>query len=305
MRNFKAKTMVSKRCGKCEICGQRVAWVGIWVNLVMVVMKIIVGITSGSKACIADGLHSASNIITAFAIMISQKISARDSNDNFPRGYGKIEFLASGFITVFIIAGAVALIAVTIDHLVNDQSKPPHISALLMALVSIGVNELLFRYMRCVGTQLKSQTIIANAWANRADCFSSLAVVIGVAGSKMGLSHLDPIAALFVVAVIIKVSYKIMVDSVKALMDASVNDLYGEEMLMIVSGVEDVCGVSRLQTRQIGQNIWAEVEIFVDAKSSMDHAQMIADNVKSRLLEKVRELERVLVSIAPLEKKEC
>jgi len=159
--------------------------------------------------------------------------------------------------------------------------------------------------MRCVGTQLKSQTIIANAWANRADCFSSLAVIVGVAGSKMGLAHLDPIAALFVVAIIIKVSYKIMVDSIKALMDASVNDLYGEEMLMIVSGVEDVRGVSRLQTRQIGQKIWAEVEIFVDARNSMLEAQVIANNVKNRLLEKVRELERVLVDFTPLEKKEC
>lgn len=169
---------------KCEICVQRVAWVGIWANLIMVIMKIIVGITSGSKACIADGLHSASNIITAFAIMISQKISAKERNEQFPHGYGKIEFLASGFITLFIIAGAVALITVTIKHLVNEQSTTPHISALLMALVSIGVNELLFRYMRCVGTQFKSQTIIANAWANRADCFSSGAVIVGVAGSR-------------------------------------------------------------------------------------------------------------------------
>ena len=293
------------RCNKCETCGQRVAWVGIWANLIMVIMKITVGITSGSKACIADGLHSASNIIAAFAIMISQKISAKESNDDFPRGYGKIEFLASGLIAVFIISGAVALIAVTIRHLINEPSQPPHISALLLAPISIGTNEMLFRYMRCVGTQLKSQTIAANAWANRADCFSSIAVVIGVVGSKMGLAHLDPIAALFVVAVIIKVSYKIMVDSVKALMDASVNDLYGEEMLMIVSGVEEVRGVSRLETRQIGQKIWAEVEILVDATSSMHDAQMIANKVKNLLFEKVRELEQVLVSFTPLEKKEC
>ena len=296
------KTMLEK---KCEICRQRVAWVGIWANLIMVIMKIIVGITSGSKACIADGLHSASNIITAFAIMVSQKISAKEHNDQFPNGYGKIEFLASGFITLFIIAGAVILIAVSIRHMVNERSVVPHISALLMALASIGVNELLFRYMRCVGTRFKSQTIIANAWANRADCFSSMAVIVGVAGAKMGLAHLDPIAALFVVAIIIKVSYKIMVDSVKALMDGSVNDLYGEEILIIVSSVEDVRGVSKLQTRQIGQKIWAEVDILVDAKSSLQDAQKTANKVKNRLLEKVRDLERVLVDFTPLEKKEC
>jgi cation diffusion facilitator family transporter len=290
---------------KCEICRQRVAWVGIWTNLIMVIMKIVVGIISGSNACIADGLHSASNIITAFAIMVSQKISDKESNERFPHGYGKIEFLASGFITLFIIAGAVALIAVSIKHLVNEPSKPPHLVALVMAVISIGVNELMFRYMRCVGTQFKSQTIIANAWANRADCFSSMAVIIGVVGAKMGLAHLDPIAALFVVAIIIKVSYKIMVDSVRALMDASVNDQYGEEMITIVSGVEDVRGVSKLQTRQIGQKIWAEIEILVDATISMQDAQMTAGKVKTRLLEKMRYLERVLVDFTTLEEREC
>jgi len=96
-----------------------------------------------------------------------------------------------------------------------------------------------------------------------------------------------------------------MVDSVKALMDGSVNDLYGEEILIIVSSVEDVRGVSKLQTRQIGQKIWAEVDILVDAKSSLQDAQKTANKVKNRLLEKVRDLERVLVDFTPLEKKEC
>jgi len=289
----------------CEKCGEIAAWAGIWANLVMVILKFIVGITSGSKACIADGLHSASNIITAFAIMLSHKISKKPANSRFHYGYGKVEFVAAGFVSLLIVAGAVALISVSIEHLLREPSTPPHFSALLMALISIGANEMLFRFMRCAGTRLKSQTILANAWANRADCFSSMAVVVGVVGARLGFHHLDPIAALCVVAIIIKVSIKILLDSVRALMDSSVNDMYGDEIETIVESMEDVRGVSGLKTRHIGQKIWVELNILVDPKCSMQEGHVIAGRVKEVLLEKVRDLEKVLVHLKPVEDETC
>ncbi|NVM57904.1 MAG: cation transporter [Desulfobacterales bacterium] len=293
------------RSERCEGCGNRAAWVGIWANAVMVILKFIVGVTSGSKACIADGLHSASNIITAFAIMLSHRIGRKPSNRQFPYGYGKVEFVAAGFISLLIITGAVALVSVSIKHLVKEPSWPPHFSALLVAVISIGTNEMLFRFMRCAGTQLKSQTILASAWANRADCFSSSAVIIGVVGARLGFHHLDPIAALCVVAIIIKVSMKILVDSVKALMDSSVNDVYGEEIETIVESMEDVRGISGLKTRHIGQKIWVELDIVVDPQCTIRDGHMIADRVKKVLLEKVRDLERVLVHFKPVEDDGC
>ena len=290
---------------QCENCIGRVVWAGIGVNLVLVTLKLLVGITSGSKACIADALHSASNIITAFAIMVSQRIGKKVGTREFPYGYGKVEFIAAGFISILIIAGAIILVAVSIEHLVKESSAPPHLYVLLMGVISIGANEMLFRYMRCVGNRFKSQTILANAWANRADSFSSFAVIIGVVGGKLGLHHLDPIAAIFVVAVIIKVSIKILVDSVKALMESSVNDVYGERIETIVEAIEDVRGISGLKTRHIGQKIWVELDILVDQKCSVWDSDMIADRVKKALLEKIGDLEKVFVHLEPVEMEGC
>ncbi|NVM23893.1 MAG: cation transporter [Desulfobacterales bacterium] len=289
----------------CEKCGNLSARAGIWTNVVMVILKFTIGITSGSKACMADGLHSASNIVTAFAITLSHKIGKKPANSRYPYGFGKVEFVAAGFISLLIIAGAVALISVSINHLIKEPSAPPHFSALLMAVISIGVNEMLFRFMRCAGTRLKSQTILANAWANRADCFSSFAVIIGVVGARLGFHHLDPIAALCVVAIIIKVSIKILVDAVRALMDFSVNDVYGEEIETIVENMEDVRGICGLKTRHVGQKIWAELDILVDPQCSMRDGHLIAHRVKDVLLEKVRDLERVLVYFKPMEDDGC
>ena len=287
------------RFERCQKCGERTALAGIWTNVVLVVLKITVGVTSGSSACIADGLHSASNIITAFAIIISHKIGSKTRNSRFHYGYGKIEFVAAGAISLLITAGAVVLIFVSIDHLVREPKASPHFSAVLVAIISLGANEMLFRFMRCAGTQLKSQTIIANAWANRADCFSSLAVIIGVVGSRLGFHHLDPIAALFVVAVIIKVSVKILVGSVKALMDSSVNDVYGEQIRDIVGDVTDVRGIEELRTRHIGNKIWIDVDIYIDPHSTIGEGNSIAESVKAVLMRKIADLDRIMVNLKP------
>ncbi len=289
------------RCDQCQKCGEMSASAGIWTNLILVVLKITVGLTSGSKACIADGLHSASNIITAFAITLSQKIGTRPRNSRFQYGYGKIEFVAAGAISLLITAGAIFLVTVSIKNLLSEPASPPHFSAVLMAIISIGANEMLFRFMRCAGTRLNSQTIIANAWANRADCFSSLAVIFGVLGSKLGFHHLDPIAAIIVVAVIIKVSIKILVDSVKALMDSSVNNVYGEEIEAIVGGVEEVRGIFGLKTRQMGNRIWVELDIFIEPQRTIGEGNVIAESVKTLLMSKIADLERIIVHCKPMD----
>lgn len=285
----------------CQKCGKRVPWVGLCTNVLLALLKMIVGVTSGSNALIADALHSASNIITAIAITLSRRISKRQVNDRFPYGYGKVEFLTAGAISILITAVALALIASSIRYLISVPSPPPHFSALLVAVISIVANEMLFRYMRCAGTRLKSQAILAYAWANRADCFSSVAVVAGVVGAMLGFHHLDPLAALFVVAIIIRMSIKILIDSVKALMDFSVNGAYGEDIRAIVEGIEDVRALSGLKSRQIGQKIWVEMDILIDSRCSIREGHMIAEKVKANLLDKMVDLEKVLVHFQPME----
>jgi cation diffusion facilitator family transporter len=285
---------------RCEQCKSKAVWISLWNNLLMFVFKIFIGFASGSKACIADGLHSGANIITSFAIIVSHKIARKKANRKFHYGYGKVEFIAAGFISFLIIGGAVSLVVFSLKHLLREPPYTPHYSAMFMALISVAANEMVFRYMRCVGTEFKSQTIMASAWANRADCFSSIAVVVGVLGSKLGIHHLDPITAIVVVAVIIKVSFKILMDSIKALMDSSLNDSYSHKIEKIVESIENVRGVSQLKTRHIGQKIWVELSIVLDPLFTMHESQLVAEKVKETLQEKIADLERVLVHFSPL-----
>lgn len=280
---------------ECIRCGQRVGWVGVGANLALVALKVVVGITSGSRACLADALHSSSNIVTAFAIFISRKMTNRPADEERQYGYGKSEFIAAAIVSIIIIILTISLIAVSLKHIIYEPVPPPHLSALLVAILSIITNEVLFRYFRCVGTELRSQTIIANAWANRADCFSSAAVVIGVIGARLGFHHLDPIAAVFVAAIIIKVSYNCVKESVAGLMDRNVPQETMVTLNKIVKRVEEIQNIRHLRARLLGDKIWVDLGVEVDPKFTVSDCETIADDVRENIFKGIQGVGQILI----------
>lgn len=279
----------------CQNCGKKVGWIGVNVNIVLVIMKVAVGITSGSNACLADALHSSSNIITAFAIFISRRLIGKPMDDDHPYGHGKVEFIAAAMVSVIILILTVVLVVTSFEHIIYNHQPPPHLTALLIAVVSIATNEILFRYFRCVGTRLKSQTIIANAWANRADCFSSLAVVIGVIGARFGFHHLDPIAAVIVAGIIIKVSIDCLKDSIAGLMDRSLPTSTIEELRRSISNLESIDGIGRLQARLLGDKLWVDVAVNVSPKYTVVECETIRRSIQKCLFNCGQDVGYVLV----------
>ncbi|MGA2228785.1 MAG: cation diffusion facilitator family transporter, partial [Syntrophobacteraceae bacterium] len=186
-----------------------------------------------------------------------------------------------------------------------SQYGPPYPSALLMALVSILANVVLARYLRCAGTQLKMQSLLSSAWAHRENLVSSVIVFVGVLGAELGLGVMDPIAAILVVAILVKACAQIVLDSVKALMDFSANSIYGKKVTAIVEEVEGVEHLSAVRTRKIGHKVWFDLDICVNPSQSILEANHIAQKVKNALLKQVADLEKVTVNCRPLEEDRC
>ncbi len=287
-------------CKNCNKCGQQVVWISATSNVLLAFVKFLVGYASGSWALLADGLHSTANIITSFSILISRRLIRQEASEKYHFGLSKAEFLAAAFSSLLIIIGAGALVAVSIKHLLSEPVVIQCWLASLVAIVSIVTNEMLFRYMHCAGKNLKNRSIMASAWSNRADIISSLVVLGGIIGTKLGIPHLDPIAALLVIAAIIKMSGTMLFDSLKSLMDVSVNNQYREEIKDLVRGLEGVRAIENIKTRKVGHYVWAELDILVDPSHSLKTAGLIGDLVKTTLLGHLKDFERVTVHTRPM-----
>lgn len=293
-------TILKMKDKDCLQCITRVVWIGIWASILLAILQGTVGFVTGSKACLAIAVQSLCDLISSGAILITERISSKPANHEFPYGYGKAEFIAVGFTCLLFGAVAVSLGVTAFNELLTPTTVSFDFSPILVAIVSIIVNELLFRHMNCVGLRAKSQNILANAWANRAGSYAAGIVGVSSLGAWLGVPKLDAIATLIVALLIVKSLYGFFWGAIMGLMDKSVNDQYGDRIESIAKSVVGVLSINKIKSKHLGRKLFVEMSIGIDSASTIDDGQRISTMVKDILLAKIDNLGQVVVHFSPL-----
>lgn len=285
------------RYERCEQCRRWATGISLWSSAFLALLKGFVGVTCASKGCIADGLHSGVIFVAALAALLGRRLARKGKTDDFPYGFAKIEAVVTGSAAFLIACGGVVLIWSSMRHIVNaPQYGPPYPAALLMALVAIIANEVLARYLRCAGARLKMGSLLSIAWDHRENLVSSIIVFIGILGALLGIGVLDPIAAILVVAIVVKAAMRVALDSINTLMDFSANVIYRNKVMAIVEEIEGVQCLSAVRTRKIGRGVWFDLDISVNPGQSIREANQIELKVKNALFKRVAGLENVTIN---------
>ena len=268
----------------------RVTIVGSVVNLLLVVFKFIAGILGRSTAMIADAVHSLSDFVTDIVVIVFVRISGKPADECHDYGHGKFETLATVIISLALFAVGVGILVGGVKDIVaviNGAILPkPSIIALIAAAVSILAKELLYRYTVKVGRKIESQTVVANAWHHRSDAFSSIGVLLGIAGAMVlgdRWSVLDPIAAVVVSVFILKVAIDLLKPCLEELLERSLPKQVEEQILEIILSVDGVTSPHHLRTRRIGSNYAIEVHIRMDGNMTLHEAHKVTTTVEQRL----------------------
>ncbi|MBW7995933.1 MAG: cation transporter [Candidatus Glassbacteria bacterium] len=283
------------RCTDCQGCHSRVGWIGLVASVLIGAFTIVVGLLTNSKALIAASLCSGIDVATALTVLLGLKLSGKPIDLEHPYGHGKVEFIAVGGISVLLVVSALVLFFHSARSIYNGEPGPQHLLTLAAALVAAAANEIKFRYARCVGRQLQSPAIMSHAEHARVDAVSSAAVGVGVVCARVGLHFVDPLIAIFEIGHILNASVKMLVKSIRSLMDISLpQDRVGpiREMTGAVEGVE---GINYLFARQLGQHIWIELSIFVDPEITVYDGKLIAEKVRTGILENTQNIGNVQV----------
>ena len=288
----------------------RVTWVGFFTNLILSAAKVAAGIVGRSSAMIADGIHSLSDFVTDFIVIIFIKISAKNEDSDHPYGHGKFETFATMLISFALFIVAIGIFysgSVKIYEVLNGRTiERPTYLALIMAAVSIVVKEGLYWYTIIIGRKIESPAVIANGWHHRSDAFSSIGTLIGISGA-MFLGErwriLDPITSVIVGIFIIDVAYKLARPSIQELLEVS---LPKEIEAAIKEQVKETPGVKafhHLHTRKNGNSFIIDMHIKVDARSSIVEAHDIATHVENNLKAAFGKHTQVNVHIEPYQPK--
>ena len=269
-------------CKKCHWCAKHVGTLNLFGNFGLLVIKLLGGIFGRSQALIADAVHSLSDVVVSLMLLVSLKVSAVPPDEDHHWGHGNVEYIASTIIGVLLICAAITITVASLTSIVEGNMPDPGILAVWAAVISIVANQILFRQGICIGEQMDSPVMIANAWEKRSDAISSLAAMIGVFGAKIGFRFLDPLAAIVVGFMIARFGLNTLLSGIKGISDRSFDTeaLAGVKKLVLnEKGVRDI---GRLRARQIGQKNWVDLEAIFDPEMKVAEVKStIADLRKS------------------------
>jgi cation diffusion facilitator family transporter len=153
----------------------RSTWVSVGVNLVLTVTQIAVGLMAKSQGLVADGIHSLSDLVADFVVLLASHHSKKDADLDHPYGHQRFETAASLVLGVLLLAVGVGMLWSAFHKLEEPALVPQvHIIALWVAGGALLAKEALFRYMLAAAKRVKSSMLVANAWHARSDAASSL-----------------------------------------------------------------------------------------------------------------------------------
>ena len=277
--------------------GVKVIAVGAVANLVLAVLKIAGGIVGRSTAMVADGIHSLSDLLTDGVVLFAHKIGQLPADENHPYGHGRAETLGATLVGAVIMVAGLGLAYGSWEIIATDAFRTPTWPALVAAVISIAVKEILFRYTRAAGETTKSPSLVANAWHHRSDAFSSIAALVGIGGAMAGYPIMDPVAAIVVSVMILKVGYNIAFRGLSDLMDTALSEEKTRRIQTMINGMPGVVQTHNLRTRWIGGEVLMDVHILVDPEVSVTEGHHIAENVRRELIRAMDNVQDILVHV--------
>ena len=269
----------------------RSTWVSVAVNLLLTVTQIVAGILSRSQGLVADGIHSLSDLVADFVVLLASHHSKKDADEEHPYGHQRFETAASLALGALLLAVGAGMLWSAVRKINAPETvQEVHVTALWVALGALFAKEMLFRYMLSVAKRVKSGMLVANAWHARSDAASSLVVGLGIVGNLAGYAILDPIAALVVGLMVARMGWGFGWDALHDLMDRSVDEQEVEAIRRTLVETPGVSEVHDVRTRKMGDMIVVDAHIEVDASITVEEGHDIAVRARQRVLQRHRVL---------------
>lgn len=272
-----------------------VAIISVVSNTVLVVLKLVVGLSIGAVSIISEALHSAVDLVAAVIALAAVRLSGREADEDHPYGHGKYENVSGAVEALLIFLAAAWIVYEAVHKLIKPAPLAEVGWGVLVMLCSAVANTIVSTILFKVGRETDSLALQADAWHLRTDVYTSVGVMVGLGliwGGKLLFPHaelqwLDPVAAIGVALLIIRAAWHLTAEAVRGLLDTGLDR---EEREWVVGYLREllprVCGYHHLHTRKGGATRYIEMHLIVDPTLSLSQAHHLTDEVMAGLRER-------------------
>ena len=279
-----------------------VTWLGMAANVLLAAAKVAAGWAFGSQAILADGFHSASDLITDIAVLAGIGASEKPADVDHPYGHRRISTMVALFLGVAL--GVVAVL-IAYNALVSFRQTGSPVTSFLplaLAVATIPVKEAMFHATRRVGRRTANISLLANAWHHRSDAFSSIAAAAGLTVVAVGgprWAFVDALTALGLSAFLAIAAARIIYSSCAELIDRAPSQGRLTALKRAVGETEGVRGYHAVRARQIGGRLEMDVHVLVDPNLTVLEGHNIASAVQDSVRRADGHVVEVVVHVEP------
>ena len=315
----------------------RVSIISIIGNFLLALIKFLAGFLANSGAMISDAVHTVSDVFTTIIAFVGVYIGNIQEDNSHRYGHERLECIASlilAFIPPILLVKSFAFFSISFSNsltsfiscclcfilacilfitglesginglkilIKNDDESilTPGVFALIAAIISIIVKEIMYQYTIRVAKKIKSDALKADAWHHRSDALSSIGALIGIILSRLGFKFFDPLASVLISALIIKVSIEIFLESVDKLVDKSCDNEKVEKIKNVVLKEKQVLAIDDIKTRIFANKIYVDIEIALDGNKTLNETHAIAEKVHDRVEKEFDDIKHIMVHVNP------
>jgi len=258
-------------------------------------LKLLTGILTGSLGMLSEAAHSAIDLIASFITLFSVQVADRPADEDHNYGHGKVESLSAFVETVLMLGSCVWIVSEAVGRMLyhHHLALRPSLWPFAVLLVSIVVDFSRSRTLGRIARQHRSDALAADSIHFATDMWASLAVMVGLAATFAGeryalpwLEYADPIAAIAVAGVILRVSWSLARQTVDALLDATPttdaagNQLHSKDelrgaVIRDLAAIPGVLSVDRLRTRRSGSNYFADITLGMPRNLTFQRSEQL------------------------------
>ena len=273
---------------------------GISGNILLMIIKGIVALLTGSQAMTADAFNSAGDIFSSLMTYIGNKISSKPSDEDHNLGHGKAEYIYSMLISISMILMAMLVLKDSFISLVKGKTYDFSVWLIVVCLTTIIVKLLLFIYTNKLYKKYNNLLVKANSKDHFNDMIITSVNLISCLLSLKGIYFLDGIVGIIISLWIMYTSIKLFIESYNVLMDKSISIETKNEVYEIIDRHKEVKKVIHFNSTPVGYKYQISFTIYVDGNMSTFDSHNIANKLEKEIIKEIEEIYLVIIHVNPI-----
>jgi len=282
-----------------EHLGRLAGNLGVAVNVLLAVLKIVIGITARAQVLLADGLHNLADVAASLAVAIGVYVGHAPPDFEHPYGHQKAESVAAKIVGILLLLAGFEILWTSARDLYLGEAAVPGIIAAYVAGVSLVLKEGMVYLSRRAAELNHSKALRASALDHQMDVIGSVAALLGIILARTVATFFDPLLAMLVSLLVVWSGWQLVNQAVADLMDRFDDRAFLDAVREDAATCGDVREVTGVRGRYMGAQVLVDMEIAVPGDLSVRAGHAVATGVKEVIMQHHPEVVAVHVHVNP------